>query len=78
MKIHVFAALKDFIPVELQLADASVATIQDLKNVLKQKYPAAENLLDACRFSTDVEILTLDQEIKNYDNIFIIPPSSGG
>jgi len=78
MKIHVFAALKDFMPFELEWTDASVATIQDLKEVLKMKYPAAENLLEACRFSTDLEILTLDQEIKHYENIFVIPPSSGG
>ena len=78
MKIHVFAALKDFMPSELEWRDASVATIQDLKVVLKTKYPAAENLLEACRFSTDLEVLTLNQEIKNYENIFVIPPSSGG
>ena len=78
MKIQVFAALKDFMPSELELADASVKNIQDVKDVLKKIYPAAENLLDACRFSTDLEMLTLDQEIKNYENIFVIPPSSGG
>ncbi|HSY62365.1 MAG TPA: MoaD/ThiS family protein [Cytophaga sp.] len=78
MKIHVFAALKDFMPVEFELADATVRNIQEVKEALKMKYPAVENLLDACRFSTDVELLTLDQEIKNYENIFVIPPSSGG
>jgi molybdopterin synthase sulfur carrier subunit len=78
MKIYVFAALKDFIPSELEWTDVSVKTIQDVKEVLKTKYPAAENLLEACRFSSDLEILTFDQEIKNYENIFVIPPSSGG
>ena len=78
MKIHVFAALKDFMPAELELADVPVKNIQVLKDILKVKYPAAENLLEACRFSTDLEMLTLDQEIKNYENIFVIPPSSGG
>jgi molybdopterin converting factor small subunit len=78
MKIHVFAALKDFMPAEFELADITVKNIQNVKEVLKTKYPAAETLLDACRFSTDIELLTLDQEIKNYENIFVIPPSSGG
>lgn len=78
MKIHVFAALKDFMPSELEWTDTSIATIQGLKEVLKAKYPAAEILLEACRFSTDLEMLALDQEIKNYENIFVIPPSSGG
>ena len=78
MKIHVFAALKDFMPSELEWTDVSVKTIQEVKEVLKTRYPAAENLLEACRFSTDLEVLTLNQEIKNYENIFVIPPSSGG
>jgi len=78
MKIHVFAALKDFMPSELELTDTTVATIRDVKEILKMKYPAAETLLEACRFSTDLEILAFDQEIKNYENIFVIPPSSGG
>jgi molybdopterin synthase sulfur carrier subunit len=78
MKIHVFAALKDFMPTELELTGESVKNIQDVKEVLKMKYPAASNLLEACRFSTDLEILTFDEEIKNYENIFVIPPSSGG
>ncbi|WP_018342760.1 MoaD/ThiS family protein [Cytophaga aurantiaca] len=78
MNIHVFAALKDFMPSEWKLTETSVKTIKDLKEYLKVTYPAAENLLEACRFSTDVQMLSLDQEIKNYENIFVIPPSSGG
>lgn len=78
MKVHVFAALKDFMPSEFECAEGSVTTIQELKDLLKATYPAAENLLEACRFSTDLEMLTAAQEIKNYENIFVIPPSSGG
>ncbi|WP_299250280.1 MoaD/ThiS family protein [uncultured Cytophaga sp.] len=78
MKIHVFAALKDFMPSEFELVDSSVTNINEMKEILKLKFPNAEKLIDSCRFSTEHEILSFDQEIKNYENIFVIPPSSGG
>lgn len=78
MKIYVFAALKDFMPSEFELIDVSFNSIGELKDVLKVKFPLADKLIDSCRFSTADEILAMDQEIKNYENIFVIPPSSGG
>ena len=78
MHIHVFAALKDFMPAEMEFNTSSVKNIVELRDALRLQYPAAEELLNACRFSTDKEILSLEQEITNYENIFVIPPSSGG
>ncbi len=78
MRIHVFAALKDFIPAALELNATDIKTVEDLKEVLGVNYPNAVSLLHACRFSTEKEILPLEKEITDYENIFVIPPSSGG
>lgn len=78
MKIHVFAALKDYMPTEFELDVSSVNTIVGISELLKNKFPQAEELLNACRYSTESEMLSVDQEITNYENIFVIPPSSGG
>jgi molybdopterin converting factor small subunit len=78
MKIHVFAALKDFMPTEFELEAGSFNTIGEMKEIIKLKFPDAVKLIDSCRFSTEQEILSFDQEIKTYENIFVIPPSSGG
>ena len=78
MHIHVFAALNDFMPAALELNTSSIKNIKGLRDALCIQYPAAEELLNACRFSTDKEILSLEQEISYYENIFVIPPSSGG
>jgi molybdopterin converting factor small subunit len=79
MKIHVFASLKDFMPSQFELEEVSfTTTIGEMKEILKLKFPDAEKLIDSCRFSTEQEILSFDSEIKTYENIFVIPPSSGG
>jgi len=78
MKIHVFATLKDFMPAEFEFESGSFNTIGEMKEILKLKFPDAEKLIDSCRFATEHEILPIDQEIKIYESIFVIPPSSGG
>lgn len=78
MKIHVFASLKEYMPAQFELSCDTVATVQQLRVLLQEKFPNASEVLAACRFSSEHEIISFDQEIKNYDNIFVIPPSSGG
>lgn len=78
MKIHVFASLKDFMPAEIELSKDVLHDVDSVKKVLKKIYPAASALLESCRFSTDKELIPLDQIITAYDNLYIIPPSSGG
>ncbi|ABG58595.1 MoaD/ThiS family protein [Cytophaga hutchinsonii] len=78
MKVHVFAALKDVMPAALELNATDIRTIRELKETLLLTYPDAVTLLNACRFSSEKEILPLEKEITDYENIFVIPPSSGG
>lgn len=78
MKVHVFAILKDYMPAEFELDTSSVKNITGVQELLKQKFPQAEELLKSCRYSTESEMLSVNQEITNYENIFVIPPSSGG
>jgi molybdopterin converting factor small subunit len=78
MMIHVFASLKEYMPAQFELSGRSIITVQQLQQLLQERYPEASEVLAACRFSTEKEIISLSQEIKDYDNIFVIPPSSGG
>lgn len=78
MRIQVFAALKDFMPPALELDVTGIKTVKELKETLVLHYPDADALLQSCRFSTEKELLSLEKEITDYENIFVIPPSSGG
>lgn len=78
MKIHVFASLKDYMPTEFELDVSSVKNIVGVRELLKSKFPQAQELLNACRYSSETEMLSVEQEITHYENLFVIPPSSGG
>ena len=77
MKIHTYAVLKDFFDKEFVMED-SVATVEDLQQVLAKKNPAAANVLELCRFAVKDEFVNSDFILQSQDEIHIIPPSSGG
>ncbi|MFN8415974.1 MAG: MoaD/ThiS family protein [Cytophagaceae bacterium] len=76
MKIKVFAVLKDFMPVESEVE--SVSSVSDLIALLKLNYPDAATILSQSRVATNTAILKLDDNITAYEELCIIPPSSGG
>ena len=78
MKIHVFAVLKDYMPAVFELDVSAVKNISGVGELLKKQFPNAEALLNTCRYSSDTALLSIEDEITNYENIFVIPPSSGG
>lgn len=77
MRVHVFAALKDFFDKEFE-ADESITTLVELRRSLILSKPEAENILNNCRFAVDDEFVDMNYKLKTNDTIAIIPPSSGG
>lgn len=77
MKIQVYAVLKDYFEGEFTLQQP-FETINTLKSFLIEKNPKAENILNISRFAVDNEIVENDYILNEYDNISILPPSSGG
>lgn len=77
MRVQVFAALKDFFDKEFE-ADESIKTLAELRHSLILSNPAAENILNNCRFAVDEEFVDMNYKLKTNDTIAIIPPSSGG
>ena len=77
MRVQVFAALKDFFDKEFE-ADESIKTLAELRRSLILSNPAAENILNNCRFAVDEEFVEMNYKLKTNDTIAIIPPSSGG
>ena len=77
MRVQVFAALKDFFDKEFE-ADESIKTLAELRRSLILSNPAAENILNNCRFAVDEEFVDMNYKLKTNDTIAIIPPSSGG
>ncbi|HEY4209333.1 MAG TPA: MoaD/ThiS family protein [Puia sp.] len=77
MKIHVYAALKDYFSPEFEL-DAVARNTNELKVRLLEINNEAGNLLDNCRFAIEDGFIDNDHKLKENDTVIIIPPSSGG
>lgn len=77
MKIHVYAALKDYFSPEFEL-DAEARNTDELKLRLLDINNGAGKILDSCRFAIEEGFIDKDHKLKQNDTVIIIPPSSGG
>lgn len=77
MKVQVFAVMKDYFEKQFELQE-NISNIPGLKERLIQLNPAADSLLNICRFAVKDEFIDNDFQLQEHDTIYIIPPGSGG
>lgn len=80
IKVLLFAYLKEQVNqsvLEFELDEGS--TLSHLKQSLESSYPVLEQSISDCRFAVNHEYSNnLNQVLKNYDEVALIPPVSGG
>ncbi len=77
IQIQVFAVLKDYFKPNFELS-IQESTVEELKIELERLNPNSKKILKACRFSVNENFVSHDYNLKEYDRVAIIPPSSGG
>jgi len=79
MKINIqtFANASEYYPKNFNLIIEQNG-LNDLIKALIKKNPEADELLKTCRFAINNEFINNDFNINENDNIYILPPSSGG
>lgn len=78
LKLHMFASLKDHFPSELEQECREGASAADLLALLGEEKPAARGLLRVTRIAVREELVEPSHLLCNGDEIFLLPPSSGG
>ncbi|RMA96007.1 molybdopterin converting factor subunit 1 [Hydrogenothermus marinus] len=79
IKLLYFSSIKDKLKKsseELEIKDNS--SINDLINILKEKYPQISQNLDNVMFAVNEEYQDKEYILKDGDNVAVIPPVSGG
>jgi len=79
LKIKLFAVLKDRIgesSITLDLPQGLNAG--ELKNSIKDQYPAVGNVINLARVAVNEEFVADEDPINEEDIVALIPPSSGG
>jgi molybdopterin synthase sulfur carrier subunit len=77
MKIHVYAALKDYFQPEFEVREL-VTNTDELKAVLLTLNDKAGDILSSCRFAVEEGFIDNAFKLNQYDTVVIIPPASGG
>jgi len=76
--IHVFGGLKDYLEPGFELTIPDRATLADLRKMIGEKFPASKNLLFVSQFAVSDTIESQDYRLKDGDQVFVLPPPSGG
>lgn len=77
MKIHVYAALKDYFSPEFEMVEIARNT-DELRTCLLAINENAGEILQACRFAVEDGFIDNEYKLQEHDTVIIIPPGSGG
>ena len=78
IKIKTFAVLKDELGDSIDVEITENAKVEDLLDVLKKQYPGISEIFASSRIATTGSILENQYGVPLNEELFILPPSSGG
>jgi molybdopterin converting factor small subunit len=75
LKLIFFAVTKEYFGKEMT---AKAATLSELKQVLLEISPQSESVLNVCKFALGNKIIDAEYTFLENQEVFVLPPSSGG
>ena len=78
VRVKVFAALKDHFDPSFEVELSEPCRVEDLAAHLQKLKPESAPTVKACRFALGDELAPMDHPLASGDEIFVLPPSSGG
>ncbi len=78
VKVHVFANLKDYFESNINMEVPENATLDNVVQNMITLNPKSEALLSICRIAINDTFVNSVHLLKDDEEVFFIPPSSGG
>lgn len=78
IKVVCFAGLRKYFGSEAKVELADDAAFKHILEELARLNPEAKEVLQSCRIAVKEQFVALSEQIKDVDQVFLIPPSSGG
>ena len=78
LKIKCFAGLRKFFGSEVTVLVEPDSSYIKVIEALQLLNPEATEILSSCRIAVNEDFVQLSETMKQEDNLFLIPPSSGG
>lgn len=77
IKIRYFSIVREKLGKEEENLEFS-GSVGELKEFLKNRYPALKDIWDSVRFAVNEEYVDENYELSDNDRVAVIPPVSGG
>ncbi len=78
VRVRMFASAREVFGFELRDVPVTDPSLEGLKTWLRSEFPSAQGILSSCRFAVNMEYARGDAELKEGDEVAVIPPVSGG
>jgi molybdopterin synthase catalytic subunit len=79
IRVLFFAALHEQVGKrEITVEVAAPATVGDISRELSERFPGLAGHMRSLMFAVNADYVTLDQALKDGDELALIPPVSGG
>jgi molybdopterin converting factor subunit 1 len=79
VNLRLFGALRELLENDtIKLEVEAEVTVDKLRQLLAEKYPAVADILPNLAFSVNLEFAGPDTVVKDGDEVALIPPVSGG
>lgn len=78
IRIHVYAQLKDYFDPEFDLLLPENSRVGDVMQRLSELKPAVRDLIAVCRLADNESLMNADQTVRDGDELYCLPPASGG
>jgi len=79
VQVRLFAALREAAgTAQVQQELSPQATVQDLMNLLATRYPALRSQMSAVRAAVNRQYVSLQAELRDGDEVALVPPVGGG
>ena len=78
IKVNVFANLKDHYDPEFTLEVPEDANVEHILAELALKHPESQQILQSCRIAVGEDLVDKNYSLKENEEVFLLPPSSGG
>jgi sulfur-carrier protein len=78
VKIKVFAVLKDYFDTDFELDVNEGLKVADVIDIIMIRNTMALPVLRKCRVAINENFVQTDYNVQENEELFIIPPSSGG
>lgn len=78
IELRTFASIKEIVGERISIEMPEKKSVDEVMNLLKLEFPEISEMIDSSRIATNETILEGQHLLNDKEELFLLPPSSGG